>query len=263
MRLRSLRTEAARPQYGKARTFRHDGLDLIVKQTGDPDGRLHLLVHGIGVADRYFDPLAKALGRTERVVVVQLPGMGKTPKPSQAVSIERYGGLLTAWLRSDGAGEVVVIGHSMGTQVAVELGRQAPDAVAALVLIGSVTDPAERSVLKQALRLGQDSLRERPDLNWIVLSDYVRCGPRFMLKEAPVMVAYPMSARAALLSMPVLLLRGEHDPISRPRWNRELAEAIPHSRLRSIPHRAHACMYSAADMCVAMVADFMRKSVLR
>ena len=255
-----LRISAAQPDYGRVSRFSHDGLTLVVKHLDSTGSRLHILVHGIGVASRYFGPLAAQLGRTGSVVAVELPGMGDAPEPRDAVAMERYGALLAAWAQAEGIHGAIVIGHSMGTQVVTEFALQSPEAVGRVVLIGAVTDPRERSVLRQSLRLAQDSLRERVDVNWIIASDYVKCGPRFMLKQAPVMVDYPMLERVAGLEQPALVMRGEHDPISRPRWNRAVAAAIPRSRMRTIVDQAHVGMYLDPEASAAIIDEFIAET---
>ena len=252
-----LRPSAAQPDYARVTRFSHDGLTLVVKHLDDTGDRLFVLVPGIGVASRYFGPLAVALGGSDRVVAVELPGMGDTPEPPHAVAIERYGALLAAWARAEGVADAIVVGHSMGTQAATEFALQAPDAVARVVLIGTVTDPRERSVVRQGIRLAQDTFRERVDVNWIVASDYLKCGPRFMLKQAPVMVDYPMLERVAEFEQPTLVLRGQHDPISRAAWNRALASVIPRSSLRTIPDQAHVGMYLDPEASASLIREFL------
>jgi pimeloyl-ACP methyl ester carboxylesterase len=242
------RIRRAQPPLTRTSTFTDDDLTLVVKESVERPGRPFVLVHGIGVASRYFGPLASALMTVGPVYVVELPGMGQTPEPREATPIERYGGLLGRWMQSAGLADAILVGHSMGSQVVTETALQSPQLVGHVVMIGSVTNDTEKTVLHQAMRLAQDSLLERPDVNWIVLSDYVRCGPRWMLKLAPLMVAYPLLDRAAGLSRPVLVMRGTRDPISPYDWNRRLVDAIPDARLQELEGRAHVGMYvDAAD----------------
>ncbi|WP_404498377.1 alpha/beta fold hydrolase [Arthrobacter sp. GAS37] len=71
-----------------------------------------------------------------------------------------------------GAGPVVVVGHSMGTQFATELAVRRPELVSHVVLIGPVVDSERRTVFRQSLALGLDSLLESSSGNAIVFTDY-------------------------------------------------------------------------------------------
>ncbi|KQX06596.1 MULTISPECIES: alpha/beta fold hydrolase [unclassified Leifsonia] len=250
------RIRRAQPPLTRATTFTDDGITLVVKESVTTTGRPFVLVPGIGVASRYFGPLAAALLTRGPVFVLELPGMGDAPEPRDPLPMERYGSLVARWLEASGITDAVLVGHSMGTQVVVEAALQHPAAVGHVVLIGSVTNPSEKSLPQQMLRLAQDSLRERPDVNWIVASDYLKCGPRWMLKQAPVMVAYPMLERAADLRMPVLAMRGEHDPICSEAWNRSIAAAVPNGSHHTLPGRAHVGMYVDAATPAAIIVRF-------
>ncbi|MEJ3403347.1 alpha/beta hydrolase [Rathayibacter sp. YIM 133350] len=247
---------SAQPQYSREERFTHDDLTLVAKHLDGPTDALFVLVHGIGVASRYFGPLARALAPYGAVIALELPGMGSTPEPRHAASIERYADLLAAWARHENLADATVVGHSMGTQITTEFALRAPDAVGRVVLIGAVTNPAERSVTKQALRLAQDSLKERLDVNLIVFTDYLRCGPRWMLKIAPVMRDYPLLTRAARVSQPALVMRGEHDPISPRVWNRAIAGALPAGTMVELPGQAHVGMYTDAERASGIIATF-------
>ncbi|KQQ95634.1 hypothetical protein ASF62_03815 [Leifsonia sp. Leaf325] len=250
------RIRRAQPPLTRTTTFTDDGLTLIVKESVAVSGRPFVLVHGIGVASRYFGPLATALLTRGPVFVLELPGMGDAPEPRDPLPMERYGSLVARWMEASGVTDAVLVGHSMGTQVVVEAALQHPAAVGHAVLIGTVTDVAEQTLPRQMLRLAQDTLRERPDVNWIVATDYLKCGPRWMLKQAPMMVAYPMLERAAELRMPVLAMRGEHDPICSEAWNRSLVEVIPVAAHHTLAGRAHVGMYVDAATPAALIVQF-------
>src|SRR3546814_980756 len=102
----------------------------------------------------------------------------------------------------------------MGSQWVVELAAQRPDLVAHVVAIGPVTDDEHRSVLAQAIALGRDSLGETPRINSFVFGDYLRCGIPWYVTQVRHMVSYAIEDRVAELRMPLLIMRGEHDPVA-------------------------------------------------
>ena len=143
-------------------TFRHDGAQLVVEETGDGT-RTFLLVHGIGMGRRVFGELVAQLAPYGRVVAVDLPGYGDAAEPARIPTIERLADLLAAYLRAhDAPGETIAIGHSMGTQVVTELASRHPGRVDRIVLVAPTVDPAARTALGQLARLGHDLLIESP-----------------------------------------------------------------------------------------------------
>ena len=69
------------------------------------------------------------------VLAVDLPGHGRSDGPVPD-SVEAMAGRLLVLLEAAGAGEVRLVGHSMGALVALEMAARAPQRAAALVLLG-------------------------------------------------------------------------------------------------------------------------------
>lgn len=95
-----------------------------------------VLIHGIGNTLHSWDDVARELPRSARVIGVDLLGFGKSPRPSWA----RYDAKTQArsvaltLLRLGFKQRVVIIGHSLGALVAVDVARRHPLLVSELVL---------------------------------------------------------------------------------------------------------------------------------
>ncbi|MET0932480.1 MAG: alpha/beta fold hydrolase [Mycetocola sp.] len=215
-----------------------------------------VLVHGIGVSSRYFERLARELCRFGTVLVVDLPGFGAAPRPPDQLTIEAGAGLLAELIRTEGLTDVVLVGHSMGTQFVVETAAVHPTAVTGIVLAGPVVDERARMPWQQGMRLARDVLRETPVANWIVATDYVRSGIRWYLTELPVMLGYRTEQRLPLVSVPVLVLRGERDPIAPHGWSARLTTTARDGRLVEVPGAAHVVQHTMAVEVAAILADF-------
>lgn len=223
---------------------------------GPGTGAPVVLVHGIGMSHRYFRPLRDLLRRHRTVISVDLPGFAGLPRPKGDMDIARMArGLAVVLARSDAAG-CVLVGHSMGAQWAVETASFAPGLVARVVAIGPVADDAHRTVPAQMIGLANDSLREPPRVNTVVLSDYARCGMRWYLAQLPHMMTYPIEDRVARLRQPLLVLRGSRDPIADSRWCRELALRAADGRFAEIPGAAHVAQATGAQAVAAQLLAF-------
>lgn len=215
-----------------------------------------VLVHGIGMSHRYFRRLHKRLASDRTVVSVDLPGHGGLPKPGMDAGVLAISAGLADVLAELDLAPAVIFGHSMGAQWVVELAVRRPDLVAGVVIVGPVSDERFRTLPQQAVALTIDSMCEAPATNAIVMTDYVRCGVRWYATQARHMVGYAIEDRVALLSRPLLVLRGGIDPIAGTEWCRRLRDAAADGRMAVVPGRAHVVQHSAPSAVAAVVRAF-------
>ena len=194
-----------------------------------------VLVHGLGVGQRYFDRLAD-----------ELDGELLRPTLGQPATIPA----LAAELESLLSRPAVLVAQSMGCQVATELAVRRPDLVARLVLIGPTVDPRFRSLGRQALRLVLDGWYEPPWITRIALRDYLRHGS---LAQARYALADRIEQRLPRLQLPAVVVRGARDPLCPPEWARRAAELLPQGRLVTIAGAAHAAHASHPREVAALV----------
>jgi pimeloyl-ACP methyl ester carboxylesterase len=233
-----------------------DGIEVVATELGDPDapGSVHVLVHGIGVSGRYFGPLAEALGRTHRVLIPDLPGFGRSPRPREGPTIQDMAAAVRGYLGAAHVEDAVLVGHSMGSQVVAEVMVQAPGLVRRGVLIGAVTDNHARTVVRQAVRLARDGLHEPPRVNALLTADFLRAGPRWYSAMLAPMLGYRTEDAVARIADELLLVRGEKDPVCTQRWQDELTAHARHGWGAVVPGAGHVVMYTEPDA----VADLCR-----
>ncbi len=206
---------------------------------GVPVGPPTVLVHGIGMSHRYLRRLHRELALDRAVHSVDLPGFGGLPTPDGDGPIGAFAAALATIVAALEAGPVVLVGQSMGSQWVVELARTRPDLVSHVVVIGPVADDRHRSLGAQARALALDALREPPGTNAILLADYLRCGMRWYLTQLRHMLSYRIEDAVAELRMPLLVLRGGHDPIAGAGWCRRLGDRAPAAAVVTVPRGAH------------------------
>ncbi|PPH18345.1 MULTISPECIES: alpha/beta fold hydrolase [unclassified Rathayibacter] len=209
-----------------------EGVTLRTVDTGQAGaGAVFVLIHGIGMSHHTFSPLAARLKRHGRVIGVDLAGFGANARPRRRVGLEDHARQVEQVLRGLGVSRAVVVGHSMGSQVAVELGLRAPGLVDGAVLIGPVVDPQRPGAVRQGLALLRDCLGEPVGVDAILLADYLRGGLRWYLRQLPEMLRHPVQERVARLEVPVLVARGRDDPIATRDWCERLTAHAREGRL--------------------------------
>jgi len=135
---------------------RHDGVRISYRRTAarTPAGKAPvLLLHGLASnLTRWSEFVERtALSDARDVIRVDLRGHGDSPTRGR-ISLELWSDDLLALLDEVGASRAVLIGHSLGAQVALACAARAPARVAALVLIDPVFRPALRGRWKWIAR---------------------------------------------------------------------------------------------------------------
>lgn len=237
-----------------AREFSFAGATLVVERRGAGDP-VYLLVHGIGMGRSVFADLIANLDDRAEVIAIDLPGYGEAPEPRRVLTMERTADLIAAYLRGHADGPVIVIGHSMGAQIALELGARHPSAVSALVLVGPTVDPDARSGLRQLSRLLRDIAGESPKVIARGAREYVRAGPKLLTKFRAMLVHRPEDVLPAV-SARTLVLRGENDLVAPRAWCERIVASMPDARLEEVPDRGHETMIRDAASAAALIRAF-------
>ncbi|WP_217483619.1 alpha/beta fold hydrolase, partial [Curtobacterium sp. Csp2] len=113
-----------------------------------------------------------------------------------------------------------------------------PDVVRAVVLVGPVCDRSRRTLLRQALDLTRDTAVETPRMNAVVTTDYLRSIRQYVRELGP-MLRHRLEDVLPRLTQPVLVVRGDRDPIARREWSESLAQAAPRGALVELPGGHH------------------------
>ncbi|MCD5351387.1 alpha/beta fold hydrolase [Kineosporia mesophila] len=216
-----------------------------------------LLIHGIGVSGRYYASLAEHLGSTHRVVIPDLPGFGDSGRPRPVLSITEQAEALEAVAKSSGLVRPVLVGHSMGAQVVTELAVRNPGLARAVILIGPVVDPAASNAFQQGWRLALDIMGEPMRLNATVLWDYLRGGPRSFFGTLRHMLDYPLEERLGQVDVPVVLMRGSHDPIASLAFLQRLARAVGGAEVVEVPEAGHIAMAVRPELVAGVCRRFV------
>jgi pimeloyl-ACP methyl ester carboxylesterase len=254
---RHLTREAPRPADGfTSASAAVRGPRLHVRQRIDPAATapVWLLLHGLAVSHRYLMPTAAALPGS--VFVPDLPGFGLSGKPARVLTAEQHAEVVAAWMDAADLAGVRVLGNSFGCQVAVELAVRRPDLVASLILVGPTVDPAAPTAGAQIRRWAHDLLRGDPHQIPMILTDLRDAGPHRILRTLRHAVGHHIERRVPLVEAPILILRGQYDPIAPASWVARAASLARTGSTADIPGAAHNAVTTAGAMVAAQAAAF-------
>lgn len=124
---------------------------LAYKRFGS--GRPIVLVHGYLSDGEYWKPLIPQLSAHYEVIVIDLLGFGKSPKPADATySIDEHAAALATTIKQVTNEPIVLIGHSMGALISANLATKNPTLVKQLILCNMPLFPDKvqaREVIKR------------------------------------------------------------------------------------------------------------------
>lgn len=266
-----------------------DGVELQVLERGQ--GRPLVLIHGNGamIEDWLASGLFDSLAAQYRVIAFDRPGCGHSSRPrSGDWSVEGQAALLSAACRQLGIEQPVVLGHSLGTLVALAWALDFPDEVAALVLASGYYYPTARvdallsgvpalPVIGEAMRHTISPLLghiQAPLVFKLIFSpgevpERFKQGYPTSLSLRPlqlrataadgaamVAAAARLSQRYDELALPVGIVAGTGDKlVDFETHSARLARDLPQASLHAAPRCGHMVHYQAHDSVLAAV-DF-------
>ena len=132
--------------------FAADRMAFEIRGTGSPT---IVLIHSIGGDRSDWDPIAAALAKHHRLLLVDLPGHGRSALPDKATVVAAARALGQVMARNKMTGALLV-GHSYGALVALEAAAAEPKVASAVITIDTATympaDSAQISDMDRMLR---------------------------------------------------------------------------------------------------------------
>lgn len=243
------------------------GHRLHYVETGGGDRSL-VLVHGAGGSVDTWVRQLEGLADVARVIALDLPGHGASDGDGCA-SVAHCAAVVGAFLTELGNRPVVLGGHSMGGAIVQAMALGNPAQLSGLILAGTGARlrvlPSLLDLLRESHARGVDTvhaqawsptaaqalvdgarrtmLATRPD---VVLGDYTACNQ------------FDVMARVGDIRLPTLVIVGEDDRLTPPKYAEHLAHRIPGARLVRIPHAGHYAPLEQPDDVNRAIREFLR-----
>ena len=123
-----------------AKSATRDGVTLRYIEAGTGDPPL-VFVHGWTCSRDFWPGQLGHFAKKHQVVALDLRGHGESDKPDEDYSIDGFADDV-AWLIGElGLDKPIVIGHSMGGSIALNLARRYPELTSAIVMVDSPIHP--------------------------------------------------------------------------------------------------------------------------
>lgn len=207
-----------------------------------------ILLHGIGSSMNMWRPAAKKLPTNVRIIALDLLGFGESPKPGWDVYSARTqaDSVATTLFTMKIVGPVVIVGHSLGSLVAIEFARRYPLMTKSLVLISPPLYKLDRPFKRFAFKPDQviSSIHEIMQENPFATERILRMAGKYRLvnkgfsPDGVNVPAFLASLRMAIINQtsyrdilrikrPIHIISGKLDPIVLTATLKDLAAKRP------------------------------------
>ena len=267
-----------------------NGAVLNVVHLGQREGDAPpiLLLHGASSNLRaMWQPLGDTLARNHRVILIDRPGHGYSPRERETDSTpEIQARMITEALDKLGVGPVLVVAHSWAGALATRMALDHPSRVAGLVLLAPVTHPWRGGVgwynkvvttpvigplLAYTITLPLGLFMTEPGARNVFLpqampDDFVRetatpllLRPREFLANARDLVTLKdavaeQAPRYSEIAMPVTIISGDVDKtVSTNIHSRPFAATVAGTKLIVLPGMGHMIQNTVPDLVVSEV----------
>ena len=240
-----------------------------------------VLLHGWSAFKELWWSTLLALAPHAHAYAPDMPGHGDSPLLGGA-SMRQIAQRIERFCATRGDERIVLVGHSMGGNIALELTLARPDLVERLVLVDPAVQPAEmpmytRSYLDHTfgwvvLRTSMAAARQLSLVGRFVPHEHQGGVVLPALRRVTYMARHdadalrtlldslfenPIGPRLAEVRVPTLVISGEFDPLVPPPLSRRVAAAIPGAQYTVIRRAAHNPMDERPREFNAVLLDFL------
>jgi pimeloyl-ACP methyl ester carboxylesterase len=213
-------------------------------------------VHGFGISGTYLERAAALLAPAYRTYVPDLPGMGRSMRPTPTHDLPGLAQALIHYLDAVDVERATFIGNSLGCPIIVEVASAFPDRIERAVLVSPAGGPNNQPMPRAIRQMMSDAPREPVGLLPIAVGDYLRFGFVQGWGLFKSMTAYPTLDRLRNLQMPTLVIAGLRDPLLKIE-RVHIFSGLPNVDVVTVTG-AHALNFSHPETVAGLIDAFMR-----
>ena len=226
-----------------------------------------LMIHGFPLTSSAWNRQVEVLEKKFRVIAPDLRGFGQSEAVGDATSMADFADDLVALMSHLDLSSVVVMGHSMGGYVALNLVTRFPEKIQGLILVGSKPGADSQEAAKKrhetaakALDGGSEAIlkdmaakmvaKNSTNKEMIVeIEKLMRpAQPRGLANALRGMAVRPDSTpNLGHITAPTLLISGDADALIPCEESMTMAERIPKATLEIIPAAGHLVSFEKAS----------------
>jgi non-heme chloroperoxidase len=240
-----------------------------------------IFLHGLADSRRSFEGLCHHLPTSLRAIAVSQRGHGASEQPAMGYGARDFAGDLAGFMDSLGIGQAVLVGHSLGAQVAQRFAIEHPYRTIGLVLIGGYPTLRGNAAVQDLWTSTVSTLADPVDPNFVAsfqLSTLARPVSaewlEMVVKESLQVPAHIWRETCAgilhddttdeldQITAETLILWGERDGLCSRADQDALAAGIKRAHLKVYPGGGHGLHWEEPGRVAAEIMSFVRACTL-
>ncbi|MGF1768346.1 alpha/beta hydrolase [Enterovibrio makurazakiensis] len=224
---------------------------VSLKASGDPESDHRIIfIHGSpGSKEGYDDYLGHPALQNLDLVAVDRLGFGQSQTPVET-SLKKQAQVLLPLLQEKK--KTLLVGHSLGGPIALQLALLAPDYVDSLLLIASAFDPQLEA--PKWYNYMADTLLAK----WVIPDDMLRSNEEMMVLEMELQKLAAQDWKS--LTMPIVLVHGEDDDLADPNNSYFAKKRLPHANLKILKDEGHFVLWQNVPVLVNQINEMIASS---
>jgi len=256
-----------------------NGVRLAYVEAGDPDGEPLLLLHGYTDSSRSFSPMVPYLSRY-RLLIPDQRGHGASDAPECCYGTSQFAYEARLFLDALGVKRAAVVGHSLGSMVAISLAADNAERVSKIVLIGSTAlVPVKRGdwlydnaaamtgKLDPSTQFAKDwhpanqPTKVDPVFANAINDELLRIPPHVWRSVMRELSYVPVGRHAADVKAPVLVLSGGKDPLFPAEHHQSLLKAFPNAEAQVFAELGHNPNWEQPEAVASAIDRFLKSNL--
>ncbi len=245
-----------------------------------PDSLTFIGLHYWAGAGHEFDQVARLLSPDYRLLAPDLGGFGGAPAPPHGFSVAAYADAVAGFIEAENPGRYVLVGHSMGGKIALELAARQPAGLAGVVLLSPSPpgpEPMTDEDRQASLQAWGKPAEAEKTVRKITARPLLAAATRQIVADnlASSRAAWEawllrgsredISARMVLVEVPCALIAGDQDAVLSPSVHglETLPLLPPDTPLELIAGAGHLLPYEAPEEVAALLRQFAQEQTKR
>lgn len=233
-----------------------------------------VFIHGAGGTHQHWLYQVRDLSPSP-TYAIDLPGHGRSDGPGND-SIQAYGDWVLAFLNAAGLERAILVGHSMGGGIALDVALRFPERVAGLGLVATGARLRVAPAILAGIREETSGLTASPSAAIVrLINDWafgpeappemVRLGQRQM-STTPIEVlygdfcacdAFDLMDSLGEITTPACVLCGTHDSLTPAKYSVYLRDRLPEAQLHLVEGAGHMVMIEKPADVVRALSAFL------
>lgn len=223
-----------------------------------------VFIHGAGATHRVWRYQTSAFSGS---IALDLPGH---PRGRGLDSIPEYAQFVTQTIRERGLSSILLVGHSMGGAITIEIALAFPELLAGIVLVGTGARMRVASIIKDEIThnyahaaeiLAKWAYSPKSDakLRKASIQELLEIPAKVTHADFQACDRFDKMNEINRIDLPTLIVCGEDDVLTPTKYSQYLKEKIPHAQIIIIPSAGHSVMLEKPEQLNDALKSFLAK----